>query len=88
MKALWLLILLVGLTVINGWAIAVMWGWFMIPLGMSAISTSHAVGLGALVSIWCHEGVTDEELHPTQIIAAILRPFVALLIGLIAYHCM
>lgn len=34
----------------GGYVAATLWGWFMVPLGVSAIGYWHAVGLGSLMA--------------------------------------
>lgn len=36
----------------GGFVTATLWGWFMVPLGVKAITYWHAVGLGALFGVF------------------------------------
>ena len=40
----------VGLTILEGYILSIMWGWMAVPLGLPAISTAHAIGLTALLT--------------------------------------
>lgn len=35
----------------RGWAISVLWGWFVVPLGVPALSILSAIGLSFLVEL-------------------------------------
>lgn len=52
----------VGITVLaslfNGWALSVLWGWFLVPLGLPQIGMAHAIGIGLLVGF-----LTKTHLH-------------------------
>ena len=48
-------VLAVGLAVpvlvlLNAWALAWLWAWFVVPLGMPMLTMAHLLGLGSLVS--------------------------------------
>ena len=51
---------------VGGWAIACCWGWFLVPLGLPPVSTTHAVGLRiTLALIWRrHTNAKAEASHP------------------------
>ena len=34
----------------NGWVIKLMWGWFIVPLGVMPVTIWHAIGLDALIT--------------------------------------
>lgn len=36
----------------RGWALTVMWGWFVVPLGVMQISFPHALGLTGCVTLF------------------------------------
>lgn len=37
-------------TLLSGFTIKTLWGWYIIPLGVSAITLVHAIGIDTLVS--------------------------------------
>lgn len=37
---------------VRGWALASLWLWFVVPLGVPNISTVHAYGLSVLISLF------------------------------------
>lgn len=36
--------------VVNGWTVAALWRWFVVPFGAHPISVAHAAGLATLVA--------------------------------------
>lgn len=44
------LILHLALMLLSGFTIATTWGWFVVPLGLPAISIPHAIGLDFLIT--------------------------------------
>ena len=41
--------LLVPSIIIRGLVFTILWGWFVVPLGIAAISIAHAIGLTSLI---------------------------------------
>lgn len=37
--------------IINGYVLSILWVWFLVPLGLPAISIAHSIGI-AMVSSW------------------------------------
>ena len=37
-------------TIIAGFTIKILWGWYIVPLGVSAISVVHAIGIDLLIT--------------------------------------
>lgn len=71
------------------WAyvVAILWNWFVVPLGLQAISTAHAYGLTLVVSAVMStrglnlDGSKDKESNFQPIVFAILAPAMLLLFG-------
>lgn len=36
----------------GGYVLSIMWGWFVVPFGIPAIATSHAIGLSMIVAFF------------------------------------
>ena len=51
-KILWWLALTPARTIADGWALWVLWGWFVVPLGVQQISLVHAMGLDLIVGFF------------------------------------
>ena len=53
--AICICLILIGLvinTIVAGWVLAVMWSWFMVPLGLPAISIFHGLGIMTVVGMF------------------------------------
>jgi len=84
-----------GLSVLNGWVLSVLWGWFVVPLGVAQLHTVGAIGLSLVVSLLVggnravttgSSGTADESKAVTNLVIAVLVPFVLLGIGWVI-HC-
>ncbi len=95
MKALSLLGLIIGCIVglalfciYNAWVLTILWGWFIVPLGVKSLSIAHAYGFTLVTGlILSNRGVKenkDKEDWTSSIIVWLLLPAVALLFGWIA----
>lgn len=40
--------LLAGVSILRGWVLSVIWGWFMVPLGAPAIGIAAAIGVALI----------------------------------------
>ena len=74
--------------ILNGVALSVLWGWFMVgSFGLPAISVPLAIGIGIIVSYLTDQ---DQEVKKREIgewIGYVLaKPIVALVIGWIVYQ--
>ncbi len=81
---------IIGSFIANGWALSVMWGWFVVPLfGLPALSIPAAIGLSMVVGMLTHQTMPTEKdksagLLITGIIAhAILTPLLIVAVGYI-----
>lgn len=95
MKALSVLGLVIGCIVglalfciYNAWVLTILWGWFIVPLGVKSLSIAHAYGFTLVIGlILSNRGVKenkDKEDWTSSIIVWILLPAVSLLFGWIA----
>lgn len=76
-------LLLVGLAPVYGWTTATLWSWFLVPLGLPAISIWHAYGIGTLTMFLVPPAVKapGDTDWPIVIGQAVSRPILALAIG-------
>lgn len=71
----------------SGWVLSVMWGWFLVPLGVPSIAVAQAIGISLTVSLLTKQWrPSEDDKGPksamTKLAAeAIARPFLALLFG-------
>lgn len=73
----------------GGYVTALLWGWFMVPLGVHPINYWHAVGIGALLSVFLgSRGMPTDKKPPELILKGLLMvaliPFFSLLLGWLA----
>ena len=90
-----LIVVLVAASVLNGWALSVMWGWFIVPtLGAPALSVPAAIGLGIIASFLTTRGLNNsarankgQELVVliSELFYAIFYPLCSLAIGYIVH---
>jgi hypothetical protein len=86
-------LMLVGMAISifwGGYVASVLWGWFIVPLGVTAISYAHAVGIAAVLSTFLgsrgmqasnSEGETAEGIMIMSIIYAVFIPAANLAVG-------
>lgn len=51
----------VPLAMWNGFVIHMMWGWFIVPLGVQSIGIAHAIGFGLFVSLLHRPRIDDDD---------------------------
>lgn len=84
-----LAVLAVGaVAIINaGFAISILWEWFVVPLGVKAVGISHAVGLSATAFFLRGTQTEYDNLqkdHASNIASMFLAPWLAVLVGYVA----
>lgn len=97
MKVLWVIgvgILIVlaiaGLAVWWAYVLSILWTWFVVPLGVKAISIAHAYGLTLVVSgLMSSRGLElnstkDKSSYANSLAFSIIAPAVLLLFGYVA----
>lgn len=60
------LLALVPLVLLNCYVIATLWGWFLVPLGLPAVTMAHAFGIDALLSYLVGAGSAVHMLRNIQ----------------------
>lgn len=82
-----LLLMIVPSAIVRGFVLMKMWLWFIVPLGVNAISITHAIGLATLAGLLTHQS-TGKELEKDQgkligsaIGEGFLAPLLILLMG-------
>lgn len=77
---------------LGGWVLATLWTWFMVPLGVTAITWLHASGLNVLVRLFQHGQDTavysEREFSEEYIARPLIRPLAAFCVGAIVYGLM
>jgi hypothetical protein len=85
------LVMVLPLGLWNGFFLSIMWGWFLVPLGVPSIGVAHAWGLAMLLSLLTFKLKQDNStLHEllAGIIYGIIFPPIALFFGWIALMIM
>lgn len=59
----------------RGFALAIMWGWFVVPLGVTAIGNAHALGLSALIGLFTFKLDMDKKSESDDGEHALLKAF-------------
>lgn len=80
MKALGLFALIPVGMFLNALALSVLWGWFVVPLGVVSIGKAHAFGLAVLVNLFTqsHKRETKDEQTSVLVFSVLFAPIVAL----------
>ena len=86
------IVLIVSSVLVSAWAIATLWIWFLVPLGLPVIGYAHALGINLMMTVFTQDFNTKSEESDdkvkkfvTQIVKAILFPVIFVGIGWI-YH--
>lgn len=72
---------------LNAWALSVLWGWFVVPLGVNALTVAHAFGISVVAQVLVRRQTDESENKKDfaeKVIEAPLFPLLALLFGYIA----
>jgi hypothetical protein len=80
-------VVMVGVYMLNGVALQLLWNWFMVPtLGLPAISLVQAIGIGILISFLTHQHIPREKEERKQLFAfVILNPIIAIAFGWVVH---
>lgn len=85
MKAILMIAITYALCVWEGFAIKVLWGWFLVPqFGFPPIGIAHAVGISVLAGLLTHQAASNagSDERTAQVLAyAAVSPLAALLVG-------
>ena len=83
------ILLLIVSPIANGWALSILWKWFIVPLfGLGSLSIAQAIGLGLVVSFVAMPSPTKLQESYTEWLGrmygiAITKPLYSLLFGYI-----
>lgn len=84
-------ILLLLSSLINGWALSILWAWFIVPVfSIPALSLGQAIGVAMVVSFltWQHiDAKSSDESGAVKFVTALMltvgRPVFAVLFGMV-----
>jgi len=90
-KALLIIVLIPFSLALKAWVLAILWTWFVVPLGVPAIGNAHALGLAGLIWFSMYSG-NNRKLEDYDVgeavVSSILAPLIALLVGWCCYTVM
>ena len=75
----------------DGYALSILWGWFLVPLGLQAISITTAIGISMIFTFLTHHSSKNDdskdfrELMVKMVGACLLKPMMAILFGWLVY---
>lgn len=80
-------------SILNGWVLSILWGWFISPVfGIPVITVGQAIGLAMVVSYLTYQHVDSNtrkndktEFYVNIMVAVLLRPLITLGIGYIVH---
>lgn len=79
-------------SLMRGWALSVLWGWFLVPLGLPGLNIPTAIGISLVVSFLTHQTHDDDKERTFSermfrlFGAAILTPLLGVFIGWVVKH--
>lgn len=85
---------LAGMTVLDGLVLKVMWGWFLVPLGLPPIGIAMAIGIGGIISLVSYTPVRKSEKGreltdlAESLINSLIKMAILLAVGWIAHQCL
>ena len=56
----------IGLAILRGWTISILWEWFVVPFGLPVLGIAHAIGIAILVSLLTHPYDAKKDDRETQ----------------------
>ena len=92
MESLIYLVSYMPLALLRGWVLSILWAWFVVPLGVIAVSVPHAVGLSILITMLTLHKTEDKDRTTEEKIAAyvmvVIYPLMSLFFGWIWQYLM
>ncbi|MEK9171051.1 MAG: hypothetical protein AAB789_01925 [Patescibacteria group bacterium] len=87
MVALGLIALMIVAYLLNGVALKLLWGWFMVPtLGLPVISLVQAIGIGIVIGFLTQQHIPrDEDAKKELLVFEVLTPVLAIAVGWIVH---
>jgi hypothetical protein len=82
--------LVVTMAVMRGWVLSIMWDWFIVPLGVAALSIPAAIGVALVVGLLTHSSSGSNSTEKGELsdragrlVGLILSPLLILGMGAI-----
>lgn len=77
--------------ILNGWALQLLWQWFIVPFGVVPLTLPWAIGISIVVGFLTNHITTkkNEEVDMGKVwLTVFLRPFIAVIIGWLVHQFM
>jgi len=72
----------------NAWVLSILWGWFIVPLGVKSLSIAHAYGVTLVAGLFLStRGIKENKNQDdwvSSLITWLILPLVALFFGWVA----
>ena len=72
----------------NAWVLSILWGWFIVPLGVKSLSIAHAYGVTLVTGLFLStRGIKENKNQDdwiSSLITWLILPLAALFLGWIA----
>ena len=86
--------IVIGLATLRGFVAAYLWYWFVVPLGVAAISVPQAIGIALLLGMFTNnaskkdDDESMEEKVGRLILLGVVAPLLTLLVGYVVHLIM
>ena len=88
MKFLEIIAMILISVIITGWAVSTLWGWFIVPLGVQALSFAHAYGISVMASVFMGTRGIKDKVELSDWIKGVMFPILGVFFGFIAVQFM
>jgi hypothetical protein len=72
----------------NAWVLSILWGWFIVPLGVKSLSIAHAYGVTLVAGLFLStRGIKENKNQDdwiSSLVTWLILPLAALFLGWIA----
>jgi hypothetical protein len=72
----------------SGFVLSILWGWFMVPLGLPALGVAQAIGIALVAGMLTHQMPRGEAETSALFAFAFLAPLFSLAIGWVVKSAM
>jgi hypothetical protein len=63
----WLMVLTPPMALLLGWAVSLIWSWFVVPLGVAPVGVLHAAGMALGFRLVVMAKTEPSKKHPVQV---------------------
>jgi len=75
--------------ILNGWALWLLWGWFMVPsLSLPSLSLAQSIGVGMVISYATYTYVPTQDGDNGRLTLLVVHPFLYTFLGYIVHQFM